>query len=173
LNRITQLQRYSPTFEWIINLEVYENPEKYLLRLPTKKVVADTKVSRVIVDRYVQKIKEGVELEPIIVFKQSKVDLFAVVDGHHRYQAYIQCEKKEVNCALEGVIPYFIFNIIRRGFLQNKSKRGGNPVPAHERVFKMIRKFFKQVFHHEIETISFKKGKRDSIKYFVSQMQKK
>ncbi len=172
MNRTNQIRRSTPNFEWVINLDVYEHPEKYLLRLPTKKVVADSKVSKVIVDRYIQKIKEGKELEPIIIFKHSKIDLFAVVDGHHRYQAYIQCEKKEINCALEGVIPKVIFNIIRRGYLQNKSKKGGNPMPAHERAFKIIRKFFKQVLHHDLNTISLKIGKNDSIKYLVSQMQK-
>jgi hypothetical protein len=156
LNRINQIRRSSQNSEWVINLDVYEHPEKHLLRLPTKKVVADSNVSRVIVDRYVQKIKDGVDLEPIIVFKHSKIDLFAVVDGHHRYQAYIQCEKKEINCALEGVIPNVIFNIIRRGYLQKKSKKGGNPMPAHERVFRIIRTFFKQLFHHDIDKISLK-----------------
>jgi hypothetical protein len=168
LKRFNRIRRIYPSFTWFINLDVYEHPEKYLLRLPTRNVVADSKVSREIVNRYVKKIKDGKVLEPIIVFKHSKSDLFAVVDGHHRYQAYIECEKKEINCTLEGVIPDIIFKIIRRGYLQNKSKKGGNPMPAHERVFSVIRLFFKQFFHRDIDQISLRVGKKDAIKYLTS-----
>ena len=47
-----------------INLDVFIHPEKYLVRLPAEKVVADTKVYRNGVERYKRKIMEGEPVAP-------------------------------------------------------------------------------------------------------------
>ena len=41
-----------------INIDVFANPEKYLMCLPIEKIVADTKVSAEAIELYKQKIKK-------------------------------------------------------------------------------------------------------------------
>ena len=92
-----------------INTDVYVNPEKYLVRLPIDKVVADSKVYSDVVCRYGRRIANGEKLAPIIVIKHPKKDQYAIVDGHHRFHAYVQAGKKEIDCAVEGVFPGVVF----------------------------------------------------------------
>jgi len=70
-----------------INIDVFANPEKYLVRLPIEKIVADTKVDPEAIEMYKQKIQNGEKIAPIIVVKHSKFEVYAVLDGHHRYYA--------------------------------------------------------------------------------------
>jgi hypothetical protein len=70
-----------------INIDVFSNPEKYLVRLPIEKIVADTKVSPETIELYKQKIRNGEKIAPIIVVKHPKFEVYAVLDGHHRYYA--------------------------------------------------------------------------------------
>src|SRR4030067_383721 len=90
---------------YLFNPDVYVNPAKYVIKLPAEKIVSDSKVQSDVVCRYGRRIAEGQDLEPIIVIKHPKRDLYAVVDGHHRYHAYRQLGQKEIPCALEGVFP--------------------------------------------------------------------
>ncbi len=70
-----------------INIDVFANPEKYLLRLPIEKIVADTKVDPEAIEMYKKKIQSGEKIAPLIVVKHPKFDVYAVLDGHHRYYA--------------------------------------------------------------------------------------
>jgi len=78
-----------PTKGQEINIDVFQNPEKYLVWVPIKEVVADTKVTRDGVDRYKKKIKNGEKIAPLIVVKHPKFHKYAVLDGHHRYYTYL------------------------------------------------------------------------------------
>lgn len=101
-----------------INIDVFANPEKYLMRLPIEEIVADTKVYREAVEHYKEKIKNGEKIAPIIVVKHPKFDVFAVLDGHHRYYALLESGKKEVDCALAGDFSSVIFYMTEHGFFQ-------------------------------------------------------
>ena len=79
-----------------INMDVFQNPEKYLVRVPIEEIVADTKVSREGVERYKQRIKSGEKIAPVIVVKHPKFEKYAVLDGHHRYYAYLELGKKKL-----------------------------------------------------------------------------
>jgi hypothetical protein len=103
-----------------INVDVFANPEKYLLRLPINKIVADTKVSPEAIEMYKVKIKNGEKIAPIIVVKHPKFDVYAVLDGHHRYYAYLELGKKQVNCALAGDFSSVIFYMTEHGYFQPK-----------------------------------------------------
>ena len=59
-----------------INVDAFSNPEKYLVRLPVEKIIADTKVSREGVDKYKQKIKCGEKVAPIIEVMKNTVRFF-------------------------------------------------------------------------------------------------
>ena len=103
-----------------INIDVFANPEKYLIRLPIDKIVADTKVSREAINLYKQKIKNGEKLAPLIVVKHPKLDVYAVLDGHHRYYAYLELGKKIVDCALAGRLLSINLLLDRTRFLSAK-----------------------------------------------------
>jgi uncharacterized ParB-like nuclease family protein len=103
-----------------INIDVFANPEKYLLRLPIDKIVADTKVSPEAIEMYKQKIKNGEKIAPITVIKHPKFDVYAVLDGHHRYYAFLELGKKKVNCALAGNFSSVIFYMTEHGYFQPK-----------------------------------------------------
>jgi len=103
-----------------INIDVFSNPEKYLVRLPMKKIVADTKVSPEFVERYKQKIQRGEKVGPIIVVKHPRFDVYAVLDGHHRYYALLELGRKEVNCALAGDFSGVFFYMTEHGYFQPK-----------------------------------------------------
>jgi hypothetical protein len=101
-----------------INIDVFANPGKYSVRLPMDKIVADPKVSPEGVELYKTKIKNGEKLKPIIVVKHPEHDVYAVLDGHHRYYAYLELGKKEITCALAGDFSGVFFYMTEHGFFQ-------------------------------------------------------
>ena len=107
-----------PTKGQEINIDVFQNPEKYLVRVPIKEIAADKKVTREGVDWYKQKIKNGEKIAPLIVVKHPKFHKYAVLDGHHRYYAYLESGKKEVNCAIAGDFSSVIYTMTKLGYFQ-------------------------------------------------------
>ncbi len=97
-----------------INIDVFSNPEKYLICLPIEEIIADTKVSSKAIELYKQKIKNKEKIPPIIVVKHPKYDVYAVLDGHHRYYAYLEMGRKEIECALAGDFSTVIFYLIEQ-----------------------------------------------------------
>src|SRR5674476_1087626 len=93
----TRFMRLTRPTKREINIDVFANPEKYLLRLPIEKIVADTKVDPEAIEMYKKKIKNGDKIAPLIVVKHPKFDVYAVLDGHHRYYALLEMGKKMVN----------------------------------------------------------------------------
>lgn len=116
------------------NPEVFINPDKYSVFLPISKVVADSKVSRRGVNIYKQKIKNKEKLDPIIVVKHPKKDLYAVLDGHHRYHATFEMNKKEIKCAILGDYSNVIFYLTKNGFFQPDSTISE---PIRQAIFKL------------------------------------
>lgn len=101
-----------------INADVFVNPSKYIIFLPIEKVVADRKVSRQGVELYKQKIASNQKIGPIIVVKHPRKDLYAVLDGHHRYYALMELGKTEIKCALAGDYSAVIFYLTQHGYFQ-------------------------------------------------------
>ncbi|HJX24287.1 MAG TPA: ParB/RepB/Spo0J family partition protein [Candidatus Bathyarchaeia archaeon] len=141
-----------------INTDVYANPEKYLVRLPVEKIVADSKVYYDVVCRYGRRIANGEKLAPIIVIKHPKKDQYAIVDGHHRFHALVQMEKKEIECAVEGVFPSIIFYLTKHGFFQPKPVRAGHTKAA----FRVVRYFMSLFFHQDVDTLPFTEAEKSS-----------
>jgi hypothetical protein len=101
-----------------INADVFIHPNKYAICLPVEKLVADTKVSQQGIEIYKQKIASNQKISPIIVVKHPRKDLYAVLDGHHRYYAYIEMGKKEIDCASAGDYSSVIFYLTEHGYFQ-------------------------------------------------------
>jgi hypothetical protein len=130
--KVVRLMR--PTRGQEINIDVFQNPEKYLVLVPIEEIVADTKVSREGVEGYKQKIKSGEKIAHIIVVKHPKFKKYAVLDGHHRYYAYLELGRKEVNCALAGDFSSVIFYMTKHGYFQPGAEvRKG----IHKKVFQV------------------------------------
>jgi len=104
-----------------VNVDVFRNPSKYLRRLPIGKVVADTRVYREGVERYKEKIAKGDSIPPIIVVKHPTKEVYAVLDGHHRYYAYVEAGREEIDCALAGNVSAVVFHMTEHGVFQPPS----------------------------------------------------
>jgi len=130
-----------------INIDVFSNPEKYLVRLPIEKIVADSKVNPEFVERYKQMIKRGEKVAPVIVVKHPRFEVYAVLDGHHRYYAYLELGKKIVNCALAGDFSSVLFFMTERGYFQPKPEvreEMRRPIPfLHENIEEFLKDFLK------------------------------
>jgi hypothetical protein len=130
-----------------INIDVFANPEKYMIRLSIDKIVADTKVSPEAIEQYKQKIKNGDKIAPIIVVKHPKFEVYAVLDGHHRYYAYLELGKKKVNCALAGDFSSVIFYMTQHGFFQPnpeaRTEIRNQTLKLHENIQDFLHEFLK------------------------------
>lgn len=100
------------------NVDVFSNPEKHVVRLPIEKIVADSKVVREGVEGYKQRIKSGEKVGLIIVVKHPKFDVYAVLDGHHRYYALLELGNRVIDCALAGDFSSIVFYMTKHGFFQ-------------------------------------------------------
>ena len=130
-----------------INIDVFANPEKYLLRLPIEKIVADTKVDPEAIEMYKKKIENGKKIAPLIVVKHPKFDVYAVLDGHHRYYALLEVGKKEVDCALAGDFSGLMFYMTEHGYFQPKPQTKEEDqmkiIHLHENVQDFLQNFLK------------------------------
>lgn len=130
-----------------INIDVFANPEKYMVRLPIDKIIADSEVSREGVEKYKQKIKKKEKVAPIIVVKHPRFEAYAVLDGHHRYYAYLELGKKEINCALAGDFSSVMFYLTEHGFFQPKKEireEMRKPIPLfHKNIDGFLHSFLK------------------------------
>ena len=100
------------------NPDVFINPHKYERPIAMHKIVADTKVSRQGVEYYKKKIEANEPIDPIVVVKHPRLDLYAVLDGHHRYYACKELGKETINCALAEDYSSVVFYLTEHGYLQ-------------------------------------------------------
>jgi hypothetical protein len=105
-----------------LNLDVFINPEKYKQKISVDKIVADPKVSRMGIKRYKIMLSKGESLGTIIVIKHPRKDVYAVVDGHHRFYAQMKLGVKKINCAVVGNFSSFMFYLTKDGWFQPPKK---------------------------------------------------
>ncbi|MEE8322508.1 MAG: ParB N-terminal domain-containing protein [Candidatus Bathyarchaeia archaeon] len=101
-----------------LTLDIFLFPEKYSVPLPIDQIVADAKVDADGVIRYKEQLASGKQLRPIVVVKHPRKDLYAVVDGHHRFFAQIEFGQKDIDCAVIQDFVGFMFQLTKDGWLQ-------------------------------------------------------
>jgi hypothetical protein len=101
-----------------INIDIFLHPDRHIVCLPVEKIVADSKVSRKGIEYYKQKIASNEPINPLIVVKHPKKDLYAVLDGHHRYYAYLELGKTKIDCVLAGNYSSVLFYLTEHGYFQ-------------------------------------------------------
>ena len=101
-----------------LNLDIFLCPEKYSTSLPIDKIVADTKVYPDGIKRYKEMLTVGKQLRPIVVVKHPHENLYAVVDGHHRFFAQLEYGRKNIDCAVIPDFTGFMFNLTKDGWFQ-------------------------------------------------------
>ena len=99
-------------------LTVFLNPEKYAQDIPVKQIVADKKVYKEGVERYKKLLKKGEDIGTLIVVKHPRKDIYAILDGHHRFWALKEMGAIHVKCAV--VVDYYglTFHLTKKGFYQ-------------------------------------------------------
>jgi hypothetical protein len=144
------------------------HPEKYAESIEIKKIVAAPKLHKDGVERYKKHILEGKSIKPIVVLKHPHEEVYAVLDGHHRFYAFLELGAQTIDAAVIRSNK-FIFNKTKDGWLQ--------PTPAMTKyihvpvlVFaKYINEFIKKPKKHlKISKIDFEK-----FKYRISSLKKK
>jgi hypothetical protein len=104
--------------EKIFKFDILKNPEKYAEIIGIGKIVADSKVYSSGVKRYEDKIRHGEDVGTIIVIRHPKKDLYAVLDGHHRYWAQKRMGAKKIKCAVIRDHVGLLFSATEDGLLQ-------------------------------------------------------
>ena len=99
-------------------LDIFLNPEKYSTVLPIGKIVADTKVDLDGVQRYKEQLLTGNQVRPIVVVKHPHKNLYAVVDGHHRFFAQLEYGRNTIECAVIHDFTGLMFHLTKDGWLQ-------------------------------------------------------
>jgi hypothetical protein len=97
---------------------VFRNPDRYARAIPIEKLVADRKVYAKGVDRYKRMLEQGKDLGTIIVVKHPRKDLYAVLDGHHRFWAQKESGIKAVECAVITDYYGLTFHLTKHGVWQ-------------------------------------------------------
>ncbi|MEF8848811.1 MAG: ParB/RepB/Spo0J family partition protein [Candidatus Thermoplasmatota archaeon] len=103
-------------------LKAYFNPEKYAIKIPIDKVVADKKIDETRVKQIKKILKSSEEIKPIVVVKHPKKDYYAVLDGHHRYWAQKEIGLEKIKCAIVEDDVGIGFFMTKNGILQPNPK---------------------------------------------------
>ena len=101
-------------------IRAYTRPEKYAINLPIDKIVCDENVD----DEYVQKLAEMdvSKLAPIVVIKHPDKELYAVLDGHHRFKAARLRGLTKIKAAVIDDYVGLGFEFTRQGVFQPSPK---------------------------------------------------
>jgi hypothetical protein len=99
-------------------IRAFTFPEKFKTELPMDRIVADGKVVEDGVDHYHEKIQNGYEPRPIIVIKHPTEELYAVLDGHHRFEALKKSGATEVSSVVVDAYSNLQFNLTKKGVFQ-------------------------------------------------------
>ena len=99
-------------------LPILMDPDKFCQPVPVEKIVADRKVYKRGVRRYKRIIGAGRDIRALIVVKHPTKDLYAVLDGHHRFWAQKELGGDIVDCAIIQDYHGLIFYLTKGGFLQ-------------------------------------------------------
>lgn len=95
----------------------FTSPQKYSQKIKIDKIVAVPKLHKKGVQKYKELILSGKAVRPIIVLKHPEKDLYAVLDGHHRFYAFLELGISEIDVAVVRSNKA-LFSLTKRGYLQ-------------------------------------------------------
>jgi hypothetical protein len=99
-------------------IRAFTFPEKFATNLPINKIVADGKIVEDGVSFFHEKIQTGYQPRPIIVIKHPKEDLYAVLDGHHRFWALKKNGVTEISSVVVDAYSNLQFELTKKGVFQ-------------------------------------------------------
>jgi len=99
-------------------IDVFFNPDKHSVNISIKKITADRKVYPEGVERYKSMLKLGRDIGTIVVVKHPEKDLYAVLDGHHRFFALKEMKFNKIKCAVIQDPFGILFNLTKDGYIQ-------------------------------------------------------
>ncbi len=99
-------------------LRAYRDPASHAEELDMDKIVADEKVHDEGVGRYVEMLRSGRPVKPIIVVKHPRKDEYAVLNGHHRFWALREVGAGRVRAVVIRDMVGLGFHMTRNGHLQ-------------------------------------------------------
>jgi hypothetical protein len=91
-------------------------PEVYAVEIPVEQIVCDENVD----DEYVRSLAEVdvSRLKPIVVIKHPDKELYAVLDGHHRFEAIKLRGLKMIRAAVVDDYTGLGFELTKQGVFQ-------------------------------------------------------
>ena len=97
-------------------IRAYTMSEKFAVELPVENIICDENVDY----DYIHSIAEAdvTKLKPIVVVKHPDKELYAVLDGHHRYKATRLCGQKTIRAAIIDDYTGFGFEFTSQGVFQ-------------------------------------------------------
>ena len=141
--------------------DVLINPRKYARSIAIDKIIADTKVSRDGVEYYKKKIEANESIEPIVVVKHPRLDVYAVLDGHHRYWACKELGKETVDCAVAEDYSSVIFYLTEHGYLQPSTETTKHLRLPAKKMHENLKQFLEDFLDEEKIKQELKKRKAD------------
>jgi len=106
-------------------IRAYAFPERHAVELPVDRIVCDGKVDEGHVERILEDCDDPSKLKPIVVIKHPRQDVYAVLDGHHRFSAARRRGARTVRAAVVDDYVGLGFEFTKRGVFQ--------PVPLFTR----------------------------------------
>lgn len=98
--------------------EILLNPDKFRVYIEMEKIVADRKVYDIGVKKYKDKILRGEDIGTLIVVQHPTEDMYAVLDGHHRFWALKELEVTHAPCAIMEDFFGIAFHLTKEGYYQ-------------------------------------------------------
>jgi hypothetical protein len=95
----------------------FTNPAKYSQKIDINKIVAAPKLHKKGVEKYKEIIQSGKSVRPLIVLKHPHQDLYAVLDGHHRFYAFLELGNTTVDAVVVRSNKA-LFGLTKKGYLQ-------------------------------------------------------
>jgi len=97
-------------------IRAYATPNKYAVDLQIEKIICDENID----DDYAQMLTEvdASKLTPIIVIKHPNKELYAVLDGHHRFKAAQLRGLKTIKAVVVDDYVGLGFELTRQGAFQ-------------------------------------------------------
>ena len=98
-------------------IRAYTMPNKFAVDLPVDKIVCDENIDYDYVRKLARKM-DASKLTPIVVIKHPDKELYAVLDGHHRFKAARLKGLSKIKAAIVDDYVGLGFELTRQGAFQ-------------------------------------------------------